>query len=320
MSYNDRRLFPRLVAIETTNYCNAKCIFCPNALLERGREHMSDILFESIIEQCREFPLQAIEPFLQGEPFSDPKILSRLELIHRRLPNTKLRLYSNGYALRPERTDALMELGIDHLYISLNTTDPERYKKDIGLDLERTMENLRYLADPKRRGRVAKNITFRMLRSDDTPLDEQDRFVAFCNQMGVQHFIVGLFNYKGVVQSTLPIPNFPCEHLDRLDILSNGVVTLCCMDQEGEFAWGDTKTQKLLDIYRGSVAKRYREGLWAGKRRKIHPCDTCNLFWPGLGGLGPLRKARFGIEAGWYFLRHRPSGRKAPVKATVGAS
>lgn len=317
MNYNDRRLFPRLVAIETTNYCNAKCVFCPNALLARGRQYMSDGLFESIIEQCREFPLGAIEPFLQGEPFSDPKILSRLQMIHQRLPNTKLRLYSNGYALRPERTDALMEFGIDHLYISLNTTDPERYKKDIGLDLERTLENLRYLADPKRRARVAKNITFRMLRSDDTSLDEQDRFIAFCDQMGVKHFIVGLFNYKGQVQSPLPIPRFPCEHLDRLDILSSGVVTLCCMDQEGEFAWGDTKSERLLEIYRGGVARRYREGLWAGKRREIHPCDTCNLFWPGLGGLGPLRKARFGIEAGWYFLRHRPSGRKAPLKVVA---
>ncbi len=317
MSFTDRRQYPRLVAIETTNYCNAKCVFCPNAMLARGRAHMADELFESIVEQCREFPLGAIEPFLQGEPFSDPKMLQRLELIHRRLPDTKLRLYSNGYALRPERTDALTELGIDHLYISLNTLDPVRYKQDMGLDIERTLENLRYLADPKRRARVAKHITFRMLRAADTSLAEQDRFIAFCNQMGVGHFIVGLFNYKGNVQSTLPVPNFPCEHLDRLDILSNGVVTLCCMDQEGDYAWGDAKAERLLDIYRGKVATAYREGLWAGKRRHIPPCDTCNLFWPGLGGLPPLRKLRFGVEAGWYFLRHRPSGRKAPAKPRV---
>lgn len=317
MSFSDRRLYPRLVAIETTNYCNAKCVFCPNAVLARGRTHMADDLFASIIEQCREFPLAAIEPFLQGEPFSDPKILQRLELIHRRLPATKLRLYSNGYALTPARTDALIELGIDHLYISLNTTDPMRYKKDIGLDLERTLENLRYLAAPERRRRVARHVTFRMLRADDTSLEEQDRFIALCKQMGVQHFIVGLFNYKGSVQSTLPVPGFPCEHLDRLDILSSGVATLCCMDQEGEFAWGDAKSERLLDIYRGKVATMYREGLWAGKRRSLHPCATCNLFWPGLDGLPPLRKARYAVEAGLYFLRHRPSGRKAPARVRV---
>jgi MoaA/NifB/PqqE/SkfB family radical SAM enzyme len=315
MNYSDRRQFPRLVAVETTNYCNAKCVFCPNALLKRGRAHMADDLFESIIEQCREFRLGAIEPFLQGEPFSDPKIMPRLEMIHRRLPDTKLRLYTNGYALTPARTDALMELGVDHLYVSLNTTDPERYRADIGLDLERTMANLRYLSDPQRRARVARNITFRMLRGSETSLAEQDAFIKFCNDSGVRHFIVGLFNYKGQVGSELPIPNFPCEHMDRLDILSNGVVTLCCMDQEGEFSWGDATKQPILDIYRGAVATKYRQMLWAGKRRQIHPCDTCNLFWPGFGGLNPLQKARFGLEYGWYFLKYRPSGRKAPTKA-----
>ena len=86
------------------------------------------------------------------------------------------------------------------------------------------------------------------------------------------------------------------------------------MDQEGEFAWGDTTKERILDIYRGAVAQKYRQMLWSGKRRHIHPCDTCNLFWPGLGGLNPLRKARFGIAAGWYFARHRPSGRKAPAR------
>jgi pyruvate-formate lyase-activating enzyme len=318
MNYSDRRQFPRLVAVETTNYCNAKCVFCPNALLKRGRAHMSDSLFESIIEQCREFRLGAIEPFLQGEPFSDPKIMSRLEMIHRRLPDTKLRLYSNGHALTPARTDALMEFGIDHLYISLNTTDPDRYRADIGLDLGRTMRNLRYLSDPQRRARVARNITFRMLRDAETSLAEQDAFIKFCKESGVRHFIVGLFNYKGEMQSGLPIPNFPCEHMDRLDILSNGVVTLCCMDQEGEFAWGDANRERILNIYRGAVACRYRQMLGSGRRRQIPPCDTCNLFWPGFGGLNPWQKARFGIEAGWYFLRHRPSGRKAPRPRPAG--
>jgi MoaA/NifB/PqqE/SkfB family radical SAM enzyme len=312
----DSRRFPRLVAIETTNYCNAKCVFCPNDSLKRGKQHMSDDLFESIVEQCREFPLGAIEPFLQGEPFSDPKILPRLELIHRRLPQTKLRLYTNGYGLSPERTDALMELGIDHLFVSLNTTDPTRYRTAMGLNLERTLENLRYLADSSRRGRVARQITVRMLRMQDTSLEEQDRFIELCKQLGVKHFIVGLFNYKGDIQSALPIPGYPCEHMDRLDVLSSGLVTLCCMDQEGEFAWGDLNREKLLDVYRGTVARRYRQMHWSGKRGEIHPCDSCNLFWPGLKGLPLWPRARFGAQAGLYFLRHRPTGRRSAKLAS----
>jgi MoaA/NifB/PqqE/SkfB family radical SAM enzyme len=109
---------PRLVAVETTSRCNAKCVFCPNGRLRRGRQHMADDLFEAIIEQCRGFPLQQIEPFLQGEPFADPKIMERLERIRSRLPRTRLRLYTNGHALVPARVDQLLGMGIDCLYVS----------------------------------------------------------------------------------------------------------------------------------------------------------------------------------------------------------
>ena len=280
---------------------------------------MTDQLFESIIEQCREFPLPALEPFIQGDPFSDPKILPRLEMIHRRLPKTKLRLYTNGYNLTPDRADAISECNVDHLYISLNTTDPVRYKEVMGLKLERTLGNLRYLTDPRRRHRMARRITVRMVRMTDTSLAEQERFLALCKELGVRSFIVGLFNYKGDIQSTLPMPNYPCEHMDRLDILADGNVTLCCMDQDGEHSWGDVNKQPLLDVYRGSVAAKYREMHWSGRRNEIHPCDTCNLFWPGLQGLPLLKRARFAAQAGWYFLRQRPTGKRAPqlVPATA---
>src|SRR5215208_5559592 len=94
---------PRLVCVETTNHCNAKCVFCPNNALARDKGPMTDDLFEKIIEECREFPLGAIEPFMQGDPFSDPKILPRLVLIRRRLPDTKLRHYTNGYGMGPKK-------------------------------------------------------------------------------------------------------------------------------------------------------------------------------------------------------------------------
>jgi hypothetical protein len=51
---------------------------------------------------------------------------------------------------------------------------------------------------------------------------------------------------------------------------------------------------------------------WSGRRKEIHPCDTCNLFWPGLQGLPLAKRARFAAQAGLYFIRHRPTGKRAP--------
>jgi molybdenum cofactor biosynthesis enzyme MoaA len=305
--------YPRLVCVETTNYCNATCVFCPNNALSRKKQHMADDLFEKIIEDCREFPLQAIEPFMQGDPFSDPKIMGRMERIRSRLPAAKLRLYTNGYAMTPKRIDAMIGLGIDHLYISLNTLDPHKYEEVMGLKLERTLDNMAYLTDPVRRSKVANKITFRMTRLDHTTLEEQDEFLKYCKDRGVRSFIVGLFNYKGDIQSPLPVPTYACEHITRLDILASGKVTLCCMDQDGEYSWGDVSTQSVLEVYRGAVAKRYRDVHRAGKRTEIEPCGTCNLFWPSLDQLPPVQTAKVAVQFAMYVARHRPYGRKAPT-------
>ncbi|MBN2493609.1 MAG: radical SAM protein [Deltaproteobacteria bacterium] len=302
---------PRLVAIETTNRCNAKCEFCPNNRMSRDRLVMDDELFEKIIDDCRSFPLGAIEPFLNGEPFVDPRIMDRLLLIRQRLPKTRLRLYTNGYGLTPKRIDGLLGLGVDHLYVSLNTLDPEAYRRIMGLDLERTLSNLAYLTEPQRKPRVARKVTFRMTRTDETTLKEQEDFIEYCRRLGVRSFIVGLFNYKGAIPSHLPVPPYPCEHITRIDVLSSGIVTLCCMDHEGEYAWGDARKDSILDIYNGPVALRYRTLHRQGRRHEADPCGHCNVFWPSLERVSPLRKAQFAVQIASYFLRFWPTGKRA---------
>jgi pyruvate-formate lyase-activating enzyme len=304
--------FPRLVAIETTNHCNAKCVFCPNNALTRDRGPMTDDLFEKIVEECKAFPLEAVEPFLQGEPFSDPKILPRLEHLRRQLPKTKLRLYTNGYGMTPKKIDALGEIGLDHLYVSINTLDRTRYESTMGLSLERTLINLDYLTDPVRRNRIARKLTFRMTRLADTSIEEQDQFLRYARDKGARSFIVGLFNYKGDIGSRLPAPRYGCEHVDRLDILANGRVTLCCMDQEGTYGWGDARKLSVLKLFQHATARKYRTLHQTGHRRDIEPCGTCNLFWPLTRGLNPVEAVRMGIEYCAYRLRYRPIGMRAP--------
>jgi pyruvate-formate lyase-activating enzyme len=312
MVKHDEREVPRLVAIETTNACNAKCAFCPNSVMARGREVMSEDLYRKIVDDCATFKLRAIEPFLNGEPFMDPMIVPRLQYLRERLPATKLRLYTNGFALVPKRVDELQGVGIDHLFISLNSLDPAKYQAIMGLALERTLRNIDYLVDDSRRDRVARRITIRMTRTDDTTAQEQARFVAYCKERQVTCLIVGLFSYLGDVPSRLPIPSYPCEHVTRVDILSSGLVTLCCMDTEGKFGWGDAGKESILDIYNGPRARAYRDMHRKGRRKQIPPCGTCNLFFPSFYGLSWPRRIQFGLACGWYFLRHRPFS-KHPV-------
>jgi len=271
---------------------------------------MTSELFEKIINDCTSFPLPEIEPFLQGDPFADPDILARLELIRRRLPKTTLRLYTNGYGLTPTIVDQLCLIGVDELTISLNTLDPLRYRSMMGVPLERTLDNLEYAMAKERQKQIARAVTLRMTVFDDTTAREQDEFEAFARRHGVRPYVVGLFNYKGDIASGLPVPRYGCEHVTRLDILASGNVTLCCMDQDGEYGWGSVRDMSVLELYRHEVARRYRSAHQTGQRRSIDPCGSCNLFWPLYDGTNVVERARTGVEYCLYRLRHRPMGRQ----------
>ncbi len=305
--------YPRLVAIETTNRCNAKCAFCPNNSLARERRVMSGELFEKIVDDCTRFPLPAVEPFLQGEPFVDPHIFERLSYINEKLPNTALRLYSNGAALTPAKADELRKLNVSKLYISLNTINPTKYEKIVGLPFEKTMENLRYLATANEKGRVAPEIVVRITLVDDIEKSEIAEFKRLCANLGVKPMTVGLFNYKGDIHSDLPVPPYPCEHINRLDILSNGETTLCCMDQEGEYGFGSVVNDSVLDVFNNRKATLVRTMHRTGKRLQFEPCDRCNLFWPSLSNLSLKWKIKHGFDLAMYFVKYRPLKAKTHV-------
>jgi len=309
---------PRLVAIETTSRCNASCSFCPYSEKTTPKRAMDQSLFEKIIEDCRAFPLAKIEPLLNGEPFVDPRLIERLAHIKRRLPKTVLHLVTNAYGMTPRRTDEIIEIGgVDRLIISLNTLDGERYRAVMGLDLARTLANIRYALDASRRRHIARRIHVRMVRRPDSTLAEQEQLIAFCKAHDVTPLIVGQHNYAGDVESELPVPSYPCQMLDRVDILSDGRVALCCSDPEGRYAWGDVRKQSVLEIYRGEIARRYRDTHRRGGRREIEPCRSCNVFWPDLTGMSLSRTLHSAAEFTAYLIRHRPLGRRPPL-AQVG--
>lgn len=118
--------------------------------------------------------------------------------------------------------------------------------------------------------------------------------------------MVGLFNYKGDIISDLPAPDYPCEHIDRIDILSNGQTTLCCMDQEGEYGFGDVINRSVLEVFNSKEAKYVREMHRMGKRNALEPCDKCNVFWPTFSKLSPLWKARHALSYALYHAKYQP--------------
>ena len=331
--------YPVMVAIETTNKCNATCWFCPitegnkrppagtaelvqlgqrknqavetveNAsfeLMKRPLGGMTDELFEKIIEDCREFPLRRIEPYLHGEPFMDRKILERIAHINKRLPRTEVHIFTNGSLLTAKTVETLRELNIASMVISLNTAVPEKYNAIMGLDWKKTFANLERVAEANRsKKKVAERFVMRMTAPQETTDDEIQRFRKLARTMGARAVIVSLHNYKGDIDSERPVPQFPCYFVNDLDILYDGNTALCCMDHDGDYSWGDVKQHSVLEVFNSTVAKRYRQLMREDRRSELTPCNECNMFWWSLERTG-IRRLQYGGRIAQYLIKHRP--------------
>ena len=334
--------WPIMVAVETTNKCNATCWFCPITegskrpptdpqelvqlgkkkntavptaapdegvtfnLMQRPLGHMEDGLFEKIIADCKEFPLRRMEPYLHGEPFMDKKLVERIAYINKHLPRTEVHLFTNGSLLTAKTVEKLKEVNLASMVISVNTAMPEKYNAIMGLDWTKTLANIERVAEENRSDKpVARRFVMRMTAPKETTDEEIAKFRDLAKRMGARSVIVSLHNYKGDINSERPVPQFPCYFVNDLDILYDGNTALCCMDHDGDYSWGDVKQHHVLEVFNSPVAKRYRQLMREDRRNELTPCNECNMFWWGLERTG-IRRLQYTGRIAQYLIKHRP--------------
>src|SRR5512138_1992536 len=69
---------PEIVQIESTNICNAKCVFCPRDDMHRRQGIMSVELFRKIVDECVELGITHVRMHNYGEAFIDRKLVEKV--------------------------------------------------------------------------------------------------------------------------------------------------------------------------------------------------------------------------------------------------
>lgn len=71
---------PRIYQFETTNYCNAKCSYCPHDKMNRPFGFASFETVEKVYDYCQEIGQEYIALHHMGEPLLHPRIMSIINL------------------------------------------------------------------------------------------------------------------------------------------------------------------------------------------------------------------------------------------------
>lgn len=276
MSYDgDWLAQPGEVSIETFAQCNARCTFCPYPTLDRKGTRMSDELLDKLVRELVAMPAKPMyfSPFKVNEPLLDKRLIPLCIRVNAEAPHIRLRIFSNGSALTAERLGEISALkNVAHLWVSLNSHDPDEYERLMGLKFERTAANLDRLHTAVGIGAFPHPVVLSCVGYPNEP------FRRYCFDRWPLFEALALKKDAWIDYTDpqrLDIPDTPCARWFELSIMADGRVSLCCMDGTGKYQIGDVNKQTMLEVYNAPYWRERREKLLS-RKQVPDPCNRCS--------------------------------------------
>ena len=270
--------------IENTNYCNAKCCFCPHSSMKRKKTTMSVELHKKIVDEACGIPrIDSLTITGLGEPLLDKNLIEKLRYTRKRMaPKVSLDLYTNGNMLTVDLVKELADAGLGTLMISLNAVRAKKRQEIMGLkDYDRVVKTIRQSIDALKGSKM--HIVVKAIVTKDL-LEGEEQLTFMKNWDGSVadggHAFLHLEgNWAGKNYKLRTTPVIPCSRaLDAIMVLADGRVCLCCQDAEGEVIFGDLNTESLKAIYQKKEYIAIRQAHVEEKRHKLFLCKDCAMI------------------------------------------
>jgi radical SAM protein with 4Fe4S-binding SPASM domain len=238
-----------LIIIQTTSQCNRTCNVCNNELEADNKSTiMSDVIFQKIINELVHINYRGkVSLFQANEPFTDRKLVNRIDYLVEKLPNAFHHMATNG--------DLATEEKLLRIANKLNRLDLYSYDK------EALKRNEKY---------------FTYLKSHSSK--------AFIDHIDCVHESESM--NQGNIKQTQSSPKQKyafCEHVFQTMMINpSGEALTCCHDLSQVNKLGNVKDESLLEIWYSPQYSYVRENLSKGNRSISGLCEQCN--YSGYGG------------------------------------
>lgn len=285
------------VMIETSSVCNARCVFCPhsNNGLGRKREVMSDEVFDIIVERLRRERIAppTIDLFDVGEPLVDKGLFSRVRVLKAAFPTASIRITTNFSLANDLVIGEVLASGLDSVHISLNASNREDYERIMGLNWDKTLQNVNSLIERRNETGSPLRIVLGMVLCQESSKEARvfvKQWSGKVDSVLLQRAVDwgGNVNVAGSYRASMRL--YPCNDLfERIVILSNGDMALCCQDSDGVVKL-NVRSHPMLDMFNSGVFEAMRRRHLEGKIASIRMCRNC-----------------FGVHsngANWLFVRN----------------
>jgi radical SAM family protein/iron-sulfur cluster protein len=266
-------ILPEIVQIESTNLCNAKCVFCPRDDMHRKQGVMSLELFKKIVDECAKLKITHVRVHNYGEPFMDRNLVDKVRYAKSK-GIREVGMISNGSLITENVARQMVEAGLDAINISVDASGKEVFERTrLNLDYDTVIGNVRTLARlRKESGRTHPKLILSFVRQNNSA-DEQ-AFIREWSQVADKIHITDLHNWAGTLNAKSDV-NYPCYRLWlTFTVLWDGRVSLCCADFDGRHILGDLRTSTIAEVWNSPAYRAVRrQHLESGGPEICRSCD-----------------------------------------------
>lgn len=231
-----------------------------------------------------------VVPFFRGESLTHPQWDKFLEAMHE-FDLGPIQMATNASLLTEDRARRLLEIGVDTLSFSMDTTDPETYKILRGSDYKKSLGNvLRFLEMRRENPEGCKTVQVSAVETAKNRHQLED-FIAFWRprvdriRIYPEHSADG--NPGSLPGCKATASRTPCHKvIEDMVIYWNGDVALCNHDWTRRVTGqhiGNVMEQGIDAVWNSDAYRKIREAHECGNVAGIAPCENC-AHW----GTGPV--------------------------------
>lgn len=282
--------FPRVILIDNCNACNLRCSMCDHQNMKHYRKTqlMNLGLYQKIIDEIAlENPKIRVWEIFFGDPFMCFDMPSRISYAKEKGLQDVV-LNSNGVRMTKTRSQAVIEAGLDAMYVGIDAATKETYEKiRVGGDFSKAVQNVLQYQDLLQQFGNGTQKLFVQFVVSDLNQHEVDDFITFWKEAGITVKIRPKVSWGGLVeannlQANENLVRKPCYWLmQTINICADGEVALCSVDVHCQVKCGNVKDHRLKEIWQ-SCLKTYR-GLHKEGRFSELPelCKNCRDWQSG---------------------------------------
>ncbi len=268
------RRLPDIVQIESTNLCNAKCVFCPRDEMHRRQGVMDVELFKKIVDECAALGITHVRVHNYGEPFLDRQLVEKVRYAKQK-GIQEVGMISNGSLITEELARGMIEAGLDAINISVDAAGKDVFERTrLNLDYDTVIANVRTLARLRQESaRTRPKLILSFVRQNNS--DEERAFIEEWRGVADKIHITDLHNWAGTLNDKSDV-RFPCYRLWlTFTVLWDGRVSLCCADFDGRHILGDLRTSTIAQVWNSPAYRAVRRQQLESGGPEI--CRTCDL-------------------------------------------